>query len=563
MALREGTDAHLVARAREGDEAALDRLIARHRSRLFGIARHMTGSADAAQDIVQEALVSALTSLSCLRDGNSFGKWLNTIVRRQVLRWRRERGRWPEPAADLTLRGAPAAVWDRPEVASPELLESIRDALEVLKRRDRQVMILHYLEGRTCEEIAAIVGLSQGGVKRILHDSRNRVRQECEEMSETPEEVPSPRRLRHWIAGSVLPERANVFHRLKHRLAQAVCLSVNKRPKTVKQIAGQVGAHADYVADTVQDLAEIEVLESPGKRAYLANFIALDGEDWRRLTKFVPEPAGEAAKRLAAAEDRLRGAFERTQLAATGWEWSEVAWVIYAVLTANMGVSHTQPDSYHSSAPKRPDGGRYWLGGCEEAEHLPTLWSTGLNSFGKLEHLEVGYWWSWGVERERPTAFSAGDDAYTALAAFREGPLAEAEVIGRLGGEAEHWQQILAHLIKDGVLRRANGEIRAGIPIFTRQESDVLTDEVSSVMAPITREVVEPALARVPEKLDKMGYGHRREQYPQWQRWLAGDIMGEALRFLMEQGVLPRPPRPAPASFAMLAWDSGIPLMLP
>jgi RNA polymerase sigma-70 factor (ECF subfamily) len=563
MALREGTDAHLVARAREGDAAALDQLIARHRGRLFGIARHMTGSADAAQDIVQEALVSALTSLSCLRDGNSFGKWLNTIVRRQVVRWRRERDRRPEPVGDLVLRGAPAAVWDRPEVASPELLESIREALEVLKRRDRQVMVLHYLEGRTCDEIASIMGLSQGGVKRILHDSRNKVREEYEAMSETGGE-PRIRRLRHWIAGSVVPQRANVFYRLKHRLAQAVCLSVNKRPKTVKQISEQVGAHADYVADTVQDLAEIDVLESPGKRRYLANFIALDGEDWRRLTKFVPEPAGEAAKRLAAAEDRLRGAFEKTQLAAAGWEWNEVAWVIYAVLAANMGVSHTQPDSYRSSAPKRPDGGRYWLGGCEEAEDLPTLWGTGLNSsFGKLEGLEVGHWWSWGLEREHPTAFSAGDDAYTALAAFRQGPLTEAEVLGRLGGDAEHWQGILAHLIKDGVLRRVNGEIRAGIPIFTQQESDVLTDEVKSVVAPITGEVAEPALALVPEALDKMGYGHRQEQYPQWLRWLAGDIMGEALRFLMEQGVLPRPPRRAPATFAMLAWESGIPLMLP
>ena len=58
-----------------------------------------------------------------------------------------------------------------------------------------------------------------------------------------------------------------------------------------------------------------------------------------------------------------------------------------------------------------------------------------------------------------------------------------------------------------------------------------------------------------------MGYGHRSDQFPQWQRWLAGDVMGEAVRFLMEQGVLPRPGAPAPANFACIAWKPGLALM--
>ncbi len=68
-----GTDAELVERAHRGEVAAFDRLVMRHRGRLYDIARHTTGQAEAAQDVVQEALLRAFRSLDTLRDGARFG----------------------------------------------------------------------------------------------------------------------------------------------------------------------------------------------------------------------------------------------------------------------------------------------------------------------------------------------------------------------------------------------------------------------------------------------------------------------------------------------------------
>lgn len=36
--------------------------------------------------------------------------------------------------------------------------------------------------------------------------------------------------------------------------------------------------------------------------------------------------------------------------------------------------------------------------------------------------------------------------------------------------------------------------------------------------------------------------------------------MGQAVHFLLEQGVLPQPPDPAPPNFALIAWEEGLPL---
>ena len=77
-----GKDAELVARARAGDLGAFDRLIARHRARVFRIARQLSGDPEAAQDIAQEAFVQAFRSLRNLQQAQRFGAWLNTLVRR-------------------------------------------------------------------------------------------------------------------------------------------------------------------------------------------------------------------------------------------------------------------------------------------------------------------------------------------------------------------------------------------------------------------------------------------------------------------------------------------------
>ena len=555
-----GSDASLVARAREGDLSAFDRLIARHRQRVFGIARQMAGSPEAAQDIAQEAFLQAFRSLDGLRAHDRFGAWLNTILRRQAQRWLRAGDNQSEPADIETLQGIPGFLWQPAPQPPREVMERVQAALGVLSQRERSVMILHYLEGRSCEEIAQRLRISAGSVKRILHYSRRKARKEAEAMAASQEGPGGPRRLIHWIDGCAGQSRLNVFALLRPRLAQRVCLAVNKTAKTAQQISQEAQAHLRYVEETTSDLLEIEVLVSPKKGTYLANFIAFDGADWRRLMGLVRQPAAKVATELAESQDKLRAAFERTPLAASGWAWGDILWSFYGVLVALTGTLRNQPTSYRLPPPERPDGARYWLGGHEEVPGLPPVWSTGLNFCPEdpRSPLHWGYFWTWGLEREHR---GLGGDALTCAAVFADGPLGEQEALARLEGDHEHWRGILADLLKPGFLRRTNGQFRLGIPVFTQGDSDVLTPEIDAVMQPIMNDVVVPALTDVDRLLDEMGYGHRREQYPQWHRWLSSNIMGEALRFLMEQGMLPRPGEPAPPTFAFVTWKGDLPLM--
>jgi RNA polymerase sigma-70 factor (ECF subfamily) len=555
-----GQDAELVARAREGDLDAFERLVARHHTRVVAIARQIARDREAAQDIAQEALVRAFRALASLRDGERFGPWLNTITRRVGAQWLRDGDHRPQPMDGELVQGMPV-LWGAPPAPPTELVERVRAALAVLSQRERRAMILHYLEGRSCEEIAARLGVSNGSVRLILHYSRRKVRKEVHAMAEAEQEKNGPRELSTWVDGYPGPGRGNVFYHLNSSLPQTICLAVNKRPKTVAQLAEEAEAHPRYVQEAVDDLLEMEVLASPRKGQYLANFIAFDAEDWRRLMKLVPEPAGEVAKRLAAAEPRLRKAFQRAPLAKLGWTWKDLIWPMYATLICNMGASRVGPEAYRLPKPERPGGGRYWLGAIEFVEHVPGTWrALPFHSNQSPGGLGNGYLPLRVFNRRNPPYIDPVSDQAAVVEALAGGPLSESELLAKLAGDAEKWRGALAELVDIGYVARSDDRYRLAIPVFMQGDSDVLAPEIEAVMQPIIEEVVVPALSGLPAQLDDMGYRHRRDQYGQWHRWITGSIMAQAVHFLFEQGVLPPPPDPTPPSFAFIAWKGDLPL---
>jgi RNA polymerase sigma-70 factor (ECF subfamily) len=74
-----GSDAELVVRARSGDRAAFGALVERHRSLLRGLVTRLVRDPGLVDDVVQDAIVAALTGLDRLREPGSFGSWLAGI----------------------------------------------------------------------------------------------------------------------------------------------------------------------------------------------------------------------------------------------------------------------------------------------------------------------------------------------------------------------------------------------------------------------------------------------------------------------------------------------------
>jgi RNA polymerase sigma-70 factor (ECF subfamily) len=165
-----------------GDDAALNRLIARWERRLFGFAwRYVRNSTDA-QDLVAAVFVRLYQQRAALRRDTNVSAWLFTTLTNLCHNLHRWRGRHPalslDAAADSDVGRAFAA--DAPLPAEvlerKETLDALAAAIDALPQDLKTTLLLHHYERLSYREIAEITGCSEGGVDTRLYRARARLR---------------------------------------------------------------------------------------------------------------------------------------------------------------------------------------------------------------------------------------------------------------------------------------------------------------------------------------------------------------------------------------------------
>jgi RNA polymerase sigma-70 factor (ECF subfamily) len=171
----EESDAELVEGVRRGDRRAADRLLERYMRACRAVALAVTRSEADADDICQDGFVIAIERIDSCRDPARFGGWLLQIVRNRARNLLRDGGlRATIPVDDSVPSPAsgPAV-----EAERGELRGRLRAALGTLTQQQREVVLLHDLEGWTHREIAERLELPAGTVRSSLHHARRRLRE--------------------------------------------------------------------------------------------------------------------------------------------------------------------------------------------------------------------------------------------------------------------------------------------------------------------------------------------------------------------------------------------------
>jgi len=169
-------DLELIAASAQGDRAAFSVLVRRHRAAVWRLARALTASEQAAEDVLQETFLAVYRGASGFRGEGSARSWILGTARLKAARtWRRRAGEpaAPEPLDELGC----AAGWGDPElaVAALEDRDRLHAALWRLAPADREVLVLRDLEQLSGPEVARATGLSEGAVKSRLHRARLRL----------------------------------------------------------------------------------------------------------------------------------------------------------------------------------------------------------------------------------------------------------------------------------------------------------------------------------------------------------------------------------------------------
>jgi RNA polymerase sigma-70 factor (ECF subfamily) len=173
-----------VRQARAGEAGAWDTLFRRFQLPLYAYVVELVRDDQASLDIVQETFIAAAKHLGGLREDGKFGSWLFGISHQKVVQhWRKRRevlfDEVPEPEDGL-------------EEGPDEFLIRREQEMEFMKLvaqlppPQRAVVLLHFLEEFSLEEIARVTETNVGTVKSRLHYAKKSLRKLLEPKNENP-----------------------------------------------------------------------------------------------------------------------------------------------------------------------------------------------------------------------------------------------------------------------------------------------------------------------------------------------------------------------------------------
>lgn len=183
-------DRALARRACAGDDGAFETLMQHYHGKLYGLVYNMTSNREDTEDLLQEVFAKAHASLPRFKGKSSFYTWVYRIaINRTINHLKRRRKRQA-----LSLDGLDGAVErDRTyvelssrespfrDVGLSELQEKLNSALQTLSEKHRTVVVLHDIQGIPHQEIAKMLGVSEGTLRSRLFYARQQLQVELAE----------------------------------------------------------------------------------------------------------------------------------------------------------------------------------------------------------------------------------------------------------------------------------------------------------------------------------------------------------------------------------------------
>jgi RNA polymerase sigma-70 factor (ECF subfamily) len=188
----------IVAEDREDSDMAIPdeywELLSQYRDELIKQAAAIVGNNDDAEDVVQETFSEAAREPEKLTKAKSLGGWLKTINRGNAMDFVRRR-KVRHNTADRKGREMPARAFTTGGMSALEMNDFIAKAIEQLPAKHRAVVVLHYWQHLSHEEIAQRQHLPIGTVKWLLYDAAIRLHGRLKTLrpdASTPDQTTSP-----------------------------------------------------------------------------------------------------------------------------------------------------------------------------------------------------------------------------------------------------------------------------------------------------------------------------------------------------------------------------------
>ena len=164
----EESERELVEACRRGERDAFRALFEIYRDRIYSIALRYSGDEAAAMDISQDTFLKLFASIRHFRGDAAFQTWIYRLVVNSCFDHKR-RTRRMVPLATAFLATLRASADSLADLLRSEVRTSVRTAVDRLSPSLRMVIVLRYTEALSYEEIATVLGCSEGTVASRLN----------------------------------------------------------------------------------------------------------------------------------------------------------------------------------------------------------------------------------------------------------------------------------------------------------------------------------------------------------------------------------------------------------
>lgn len=162
--LRTLTDGQLVKESLLTKEA-FSELVNRYYDPVYGFIFRRLKERNMVEDLTQETFLEAYRSLKTCSSHENFSTWLFAIAKNRIGKWLRKRRPAVTDPAELT---EVVSFEDVQQVFSKETLSALESALSDVPEESREVLKMKYQQGKSCDEIAKILGRPTGTIKSLL-----------------------------------------------------------------------------------------------------------------------------------------------------------------------------------------------------------------------------------------------------------------------------------------------------------------------------------------------------------------------------------------------------------
>ncbi len=168
-------DQQLIEKFLEGNQASFNALVKKYQSRIYWVARRMTGDHSDADDVVQEVLITVYSKLDTFKFNSNFYTWVYKITVRKSLNMIRSK----KVKRFFNLEDSERELTNHPDylknIDDKEKLAKLDRVLQKLPEKQREVFIFRNFDELSYEEISEITGKSVGGLKANYFNAMEKV----------------------------------------------------------------------------------------------------------------------------------------------------------------------------------------------------------------------------------------------------------------------------------------------------------------------------------------------------------------------------------------------------